>query len=98
MDDKGEPNRSFGSSVSPVFVLWGEREHATPAGAGSRDIEFSLEVNSSLGHWCGGDNNVTDPYVVGGELVSLWLGWFPVSSVWVLRCHLCGDWGLIGTG
>ena len=86
MDDWGKPNpvlrvRRFsgfhrvGFSLFAV-VLWGEREHATPAG--SRDVEFSLRVNSSLGHRCGGDNNVTDPYVVQGEFVGLWLGWFPV--------------------
>ena len=85
---RANPIRSFGSGSFSGFhpigfslfavLLWGEREHATPAGSGSRDVEFSLRVNSSLGHRCGGDNNVSDPYVLGGELLVLRLGWIPV--------------------
>ena len=85
---RANPIWSFGSGVSPVLTglvslfsrsFYGENgsTRLLPVQAQGA-FEFPVRVNSSLGHRCGGDNNLTDPYVVGGELVGLWLGWTPV--------------------
>ena len=82
---KGEPNQSgptrpafsgFRHAVPAVrfFGLCGDREHATPAGFGSRGVQLSPWVNSSIGHRSGGNNNVTDPPVVGANWFGF--GWF----------------------
>ena len=90
---RANPFRSFGVrrfsgfgvySLDFCFAwLWGEREHATPVGFGSRDVELPPAGGSSLGDRQG---NTVTWLTLTLSWVS-WVGFFAGWSVWVLRCH-----------